>query len=227
MPRTTPAQPPPQPPPPRPPPPPRTDPRVKGSLRAADGAGVVRIEDRYDTDIDDLWSASPNPTGWPAGGDGVDGDLRPGGEIRLFVESARLDSTGRMEACEPPHRFRVTSRETAESWAGGPADAAPPFDSVTEATLTPDGDQTVLVIEISGLPIDKIAFYGAGWQIHAENLASYLAGRERGDEEARWEDSCRPTRTSRPTSSKAAVRRRLHFPGARRAGQGCSPSVRR
>ena len=36
--------------------------------------------------------------------------------------------------------------------------------------------------------MDKIAFYGAGWQIHAENLATHLAGRERGDTEARWEE---------------------------------------
>ncbi len=30
---------------------------IPGSLRSADGKGVVRIEDRYDTGIDDLWSA--------------------------------------------------------------------------------------------------------------------------------------------------------------------------
>jgi uncharacterized protein YndB with AHSA1/START domain len=35
--------------------------RILGSLRSADGAGVVRIEDRYDTDIDDLWSAITEP----------------------------------------------------------------------------------------------------------------------------------------------------------------------
>ena len=52
--------------------------------------------------------------------------------------------------------------------------------------LTADGDQTILVIELRGMPLDKIAFYGAGWQIHAENLAACLAGRERGDTEARW-----------------------------------------
>ena len=33
-----------------------------------------------------------------------------------------------------------------------------------------------------------IAAYGAGWQIHAENLAAYLAGRERADSEARWHE---------------------------------------
>ena len=35
--------------------------RTLGSLRSADGKGVVRIEDRYDTDIDDLWSAVTDP----------------------------------------------------------------------------------------------------------------------------------------------------------------------
>ena len=165
---------------------------ILGSLRSADGAGVVRIEDRYDTDIDDLWSAVTEPERLVRWWGRVDGDLRPGGEIRLFVESAGLDSTGRVEACEPPRRFRVTSRESDESWAGSSPDAPPPFDSVTEVTLTPDGDQTILVIEISGLPLEKIAFYGAGWQMHAENLAAYLAGQERGDEEARWKELVPP-----------------------------------
>jgi hypothetical protein len=43
-----------------------------------------------------------------------------------------------------------------------------------------------LVIEVRGMPLDAVAYYGAGWQIHAENLAAYLAGRERGNTEARW-----------------------------------------
>jgi uncharacterized protein YndB with AHSA1/START domain len=164
----------------------RTATRVLGSLRSAGGTGVVRIEDRYDTDVDDLWSAVTDPERLLRWWGRVDGDLRPGGEIRLFVEAAGLESTGRVEECEPPQRLRVTSRESDESWAGSSPDAPPPFDSVIEVTLTPDGDRTILVIEISGLPLDKIASYGAGWQMHAENLATYLAGHERGDEEARW-----------------------------------------
>jgi uncharacterized protein YndB with AHSA1/START domain len=169
-----------------------TDNRVLGRLRSADGAGVVRIEDRYDTDIDDLWSAVTEPERLARWWGRLEGDLRPGGEIRLFVESAGLESAGRVEACEPPHRFRVTSRETDESWAGSAPDAPPPFDSVTEVTLTPAGDQTILVIEVSGMPLGKIAFYGAGWQIHAENLAAYLAGQERGGAEARWKELVPP-----------------------------------
>ncbi|HLM88052.1 MAG TPA: hypothetical protein VK284_03335 [Streptosporangiaceae bacterium] len=60
------------------------------------------------------------------------------------------------------------------------------------ATLTADGGQTILVIEVRGMPLDKIAFYGAGWQIHAENLAACLAGREHGDTGARWDELVPP-----------------------------------
>ena len=164
--------------------------RILGSLRSADGKGVVRMEDRYDTDIDDLWSALTDPGRLARWHGQVKGDLRPGGQFRLYLEADDLDVTGRVEACEPPRRLVVTTRETDESWRKG--NGVPPFDETLEATLTADGDQTVLVIEVRGMPLDKIAFYGAGWQIHAESLAAYLAGRERGDTEARWADLVPP-----------------------------------
>ncbi|HEX5546304.1 MAG TPA: SRPBCC family protein [Ktedonobacterales bacterium] len=158
--------------------------RILGSLRAADGAGVVRIEDHYDTAIDDLWSAITDPDRLARWHGRVEGDLRPGGEFRMYLEADDIESTGRVEACEPPRRLLVTNRETDESYRKG--QGVPPFDAAIEVTLTADGDQTILVLEVRGMPLDKIAFYGAGWQIHAENLAAYLAGRERGDTEARW-----------------------------------------
>jgi hypothetical protein len=64
--------------------------------------------------------------------------------------------------------------------------AGEPDEHVIEATLTAAGDQTVLVIEERGMPLDHLADYGSGWQVHAEDLAAYLAGRERCDIEARW-----------------------------------------
>jgi uncharacterized protein YndB with AHSA1/START domain len=164
--------------------------RLLGSLRSAGGKGVVRIEDRCDTDIDDLWSALTDPGRLARWYGQVEGDLRPGGEFRLYIESADLEGTGRVEACEPPRRLLVTTRETDESWRKG--NGAPPFDEAIEATLTADGDQTILVIEVRGMLLDKIAFYGAGWQIHAENLAAYLTGHERGDTEARWDELVPP-----------------------------------
>jgi uncharacterized protein YndB with AHSA1/START domain len=149
--------------------------RILGSLRSADGSGVVRIEDRYDTGIDDLWSALTDPGRVARWYGEVTGDLRPGGEFRLFVAASGWDGTGRVEECEPPRRLVVSTSEKDE-----------PYEEIIEATLTADGDQTVLVIEARGMPLDKVAFYGAGWQLHAEDLAAYLAGREPGDVEARF-----------------------------------------
>jgi uncharacterized protein YndB with AHSA1/START domain len=163
--------------------------RILGSLRSADDKGVVRMEDRYDTDIDDLWSALTDPGRLARWYGEVEGDLRPGGEFRVYIEAADIESTGRVDACEPPRRLLVTTRETDESYRKG--QGVPPFDQSLDATLTADGDQTILVIQVQGMPLDKIAFYGAGWQIHAENLAAYLAGRE-GNIEARWDELVPP-----------------------------------
>ena len=163
--------------------------RILGSLRSADGAGVVRIEDRYDTDIDDLWSAITDPDRLARWFGAVDGELSQRGEFRVQIADAG-DRTGQVEACEPPQRLVVTTRETDESYRRG--QGVPPFDAVWEITLTADGDRTILVIEVRGMPLDKIAFYGVGWQIHAENLAAYFAGREPGDIEARWAELVPP-----------------------------------
>jgi uncharacterized protein YndB with AHSA1/START domain len=159
--------------------------RILGSLRSADGKGVVRIEDRYDTDIETLWSALTDPGRLAAWYGDVEGDLRPGGTFRLVIESDGWEGNGRVEACERPRHLRVTTRESDDSWRKG--QGADAFDEVIEVTLTPEGDRTIVVIEVRGLPLDKIAFYGAGWQIHAETLAAHLAGRERGDPGPRWE----------------------------------------
>jgi len=163
---------------------------ILGSLRSADGKGVVRIQDRYDTGIEDLWSAITDPGRVARWYGRVEGDLRPGGQFRLYVDDADSDYTGRVEECEPPRRLRVTTRETDQSYERG--QGVPPYDAVLEATLTADDGQTVLAIEVHGMPLEAIAYYGAGWQIHAENLAAYVAGRESGDAEARWSELVPP-----------------------------------
>jgi uncharacterized protein YndB with AHSA1/START domain len=149
--------------------------RILGSLRSADGKGVVRMEDRFDTGIDDLWSALTDPSRLARWIGAVEGDLRPGGEFRAHFFTSGWEGTGRVEACEPPRRLLVATK-----------DAGQPYEEVIEATLTADGDQTVLVIEERGMPLDHLAAYGAGVQIHVEDLAAHIAGHERGDTEARW-----------------------------------------
>ena len=47
----------------------------------------MRIEDRFDTDIDDLWSALTDPGRLARWLGEVEGDLRPGGEFRVYIEA--------------------------------------------------------------------------------------------------------------------------------------------
>jgi uncharacterized protein YndB with AHSA1/START domain len=110
---------------------PRPAPRILGSLRSAGGKGVVRIEDRYGTGIDDLWSALTDPGRLASWYGQVEGDLRLGGQFRLHVEDADADATGRVEACEPPRRLQVRTRETEESHRRGKG--VPPYDEALDA----------------------------------------------------------------------------------------------
>jgi hypothetical protein len=81
-----------------------------------------------------------------------------------------------VEACEPPQRLLISTKSVDEP------------NAAVEVTLTADADQTVLVIEDRGVPVDNIAAYGAGDQIHVEDLAAYLAGHEPCDARSRWQE---------------------------------------
>jgi uncharacterized protein YndB with AHSA1/START domain len=149
--------------------------RILGSLRSADGTGVVRMEDRFDTSLDDLWSALTDARRLARWLGEFEGDLRLGGEFRARFFASGWEGTGRVEACEPPRHLLVLTK-----------DADAPYELVIEATLAADGDQTILVLEERGMPLDQLAAYGAGIQVHVEDLAAHIAGRERVDAEARW-----------------------------------------
>jgi uncharacterized protein YndB with AHSA1/START domain len=151
--------------------------RILGSLRSADGKGVVRMEDRFDTDIDDLWSALTDPRRLARWLGEVEGDLRLGGEFRARFFASGWEGTGRVDACEPPQQLLVLTKHVRQ-----------PDEHPIEVTLTADGDQTVLIVEERGMPLEQLAAYGAGIQIHVEDLADHIAGRERHDTEARWDE---------------------------------------
>lgn len=147
--------------------------RPRGSLRAADGKAVVRMEDRYQTNVDDLWSALTDPerlARWVAQ---VDGDLKLGGAFRASFTSG-WEGPGRVDECEPPRRLLVTL-------SPGQNDQ-----TIIEVELIPDGAVTRLLLEERGLPLDEGAAHGAGWQAHIEDLTAHLAGRPRTDWRTRW-----------------------------------------
>jgi uncharacterized protein YndB with AHSA1/START domain len=150
--------------------------RILGSLRSADGKGVVRMEDRFDADIRDVWSALTDPGRLARWLGEVEGDLRLGGEFRVRFADG-YEGTGRVEACQPAQRLLLIM------------DPGQPDEGFIETTLTADGNQTILVWEERGMPLDSLAAYGAGIQIHVEDLAAHLAGRGPCDDiAARWKE---------------------------------------
>ena len=152
------------------------DRRTLGTLEAGAGHGVVHLEDRFATDADDLWTALTDPARLVRWLGEVEGELRQGGEFRARFFASEWEGTCRIELCEPPRRLVLATRSEGQP------------DGVFDVTLTADGDHTVLVVEDRGVPLDHIAAFGAGDQIHLEDLAAHLAGRERCDARLRWQE---------------------------------------
>ena len=146
---------------------------VGAVLAIGGGKAVVRMEDRFETDIEDLWSAITEPDRLARWIGKVEGDLKPGGEFHARFTST-WEGPGRVDICDPPRRLLVTMVPGAED------------ETVIEAVLTPDGDHTRLVVEDRGLPTDEAPDHGAGWQVHLEDLADYLAGEPARDWKPRW-----------------------------------------
>ncbi|MFZ0049578.1 MAG: SRPBCC domain-containing protein [Streptosporangiaceae bacterium] len=148
--------------------------RLLGTLATAADKGIVRVEDRFDADIETVWSALTDPSRLAIWWGTVEGDLRLGGEYQAKVHASGWEGTGRVEACEAPRRLLLLTRQPDE-----------PDEQSIEVTLTAGIDQTTLVWEERGVPVAYLAGYGAGIQIHVEDLGAYLAGRSRCDSDAR------------------------------------------
>ena len=149
---------------------------VVGSMREVDGAGVVRVESVYATSAEDLWEALTTPERLARWLGEVSGDLRVGGTFRATWTST-WSGGGVVEACEPPRRLRTRMREEEDQ----------PAETVVEATLTPQDDGVLLVVEATGLPLANLPAFGAGWQVHLEDLGHHLAGAEQTDWLERWQ----------------------------------------
>ncbi len=136
--------------------------RITGAMRALDGTrGAVRVEDLYDTDIEDLWEACTSPARLARWIAEVSGDLRVGGTVHAVFTST-WSGPLRIEVCDAPHHLVLTMDATS--------DAA----TQVEAWLTAEGTRTRLVVEERGLPVGQLPFYGAGWQVHLEDLRRSL-----------------------------------------------------
>lgn len=153
---------------------------ILGSLHSVNGEGLVRMENRLDTGIDDLWGAFTEPDQLARWYGEVKGELAPKGEFGVHIALAG-ERRGRVDACEPPNRLRLTMRDP-DPQPGQPAQ------TILEAQLTVEDAQTVLVWEERGMPLTLLAAYGTGIQIHVEHLADYINGQQLRDVGTRWSE---------------------------------------
>ena len=145
------------------------------TMRALDEKrGAVRVEDVYDTDIDDLWEACTTPERLARWIGEVSGDLRVGGSIHATFTSS-WTGPGLIEICDQPHHLLMRMEPGTDD------------EAELEAWLTAEGDKTRLVVEERGLPLNGLHMYGAGWQAHLEDLGRSFAG-ESPAWKARWSD---------------------------------------
>ena len=145
---------------------------VIGTMKQENGKGTVRMEDVFDTDIDDLWSAITEPNRLARWLAVVTGD--PQGTMQVSFRSS-WEGPMTVTHCEAPHRLVVSSGEGDDI-------------TETEAVLTAEGDRTRLVIEERGLPLEDVSMHGAGWQVHVEDLEALIEGREIEEWRPRWHE---------------------------------------
>ena len=136
----------------------------------------MRIEDRFDTNIDDLWSALADPERLARWVGTFEGHLQPGGGFRARFFASEWEGTGHVEVCVPPRHLRVRMTESG----------ATDQDTI-EITLSAAGKRPYSSQQ-RGSPWEQLAADAAGLQIHVEDLAAYLVGGERCDGPVRWKE---------------------------------------
>jgi uncharacterized protein YndB with AHSA1/START domain len=151
-------------------------PPIVGTLHSVGDEGVVRLKARYAHDLDDTWSALTRPERLAHWFGKVEGELRTGGEFRAFVSASEWDGRGRIDACVPQQRLEVTMWEEEGK------------EHTATAELIADGRLTGIVLEVRRLPLEFVWAYGAGWQVHLEDLGAHLSGKDNTNSTSRWDE---------------------------------------
>jgi uncharacterized protein YndB with AHSA1/START domain len=129
--------------------------------RLDDTRGAVRVDDVYDTDLDDLWEACTSPerlARWIAQ---VEGDLRVGGTVQMVFTST-WTGPARIEVCDAPYHLLLTTEPGTDD------------EGQIEAWLSAEDGGTRLVVEERGLPLEHLPGHASGWGVHLEDLGRSL-----------------------------------------------------
>ena len=151
--------------------------RILGALKSVQGQGVVVMQDRFAVDVTAAWRALTDKGELALWLGDFTGDLKSGGAYHFRFHASGAEGDGRVDTCEAPTHFRVIHM-----------DAVGNDGVVIDVTLRADGRGTIVALTQAGLPLKWIAAFGAGMQVHFEDLARHLAGEARGDSDARMDE---------------------------------------
>ena len=111
-----------------------------------------------------VWAALTTPEGLSAWfGDRAELDPQPGGVFSLDMGDAL--ARGAYITVDPPYRVVF-------SWGIPGSDTLPPGGSTVEVVLTPDGDDTMVVLTHRDVPPTHIEGHRAGWEHQLGRLPS-------------------------------------------------------
>jgi uncharacterized protein YndB with AHSA1/START domain len=155
--------------------------REVGEGRIASGDGrAVRLRREFPSAIEDVWDAVTNPERISRWFLPITGELRLGGSYQLEGNAG-----GRVIACEPPHRFRVT-------WVYGVPSSDADISEVEVRLSAAGEDRTILELEhVAIVPDDRWAEFGpgavgVGWDGGLLGLQLHLRG-ESVDDPIAWQ----------------------------------------
>jgi uncharacterized protein YndB with AHSA1/START domain len=149
---------------------------IEGTLHSDGDKGVVRMSARYETVVEDLWSALTDPERLAQWYGTVKGDFNLRGEFTAVVWASGWDGRGRIDTCVSDRSLAVTMWEQEGA------------EHSVAVELAAEGTQSVLALEVRGVPLDFVWAYGAGWQVHMEDLGIHLTRREGRNLPSRWEE---------------------------------------
>ena len=153
-------------------------PRLLGALKSAQGQGVVVMQDRFAANVAAVWKALTDRGELARRLGEFTGELRVGASHHARFHASGAEGVSRVDACAAPTHLRVTR-----------LDASGQDGVVIDVALRADGDGGAIVaLTQSGLPLQWIAAFGAGMQVHFEDLALHLAGKPRSNSDVRMDE---------------------------------------